>query len=367
MSALAEVSFPSGDLALRADERFPAGPIRHVNPLENAGWDIRLQGCPAATFFHGTAWAKVLQSTYGFAPVYFIAEDSGGLRSLLPVMEVDSWLTGRRGISLPFTDVCEPVCADAGSFGDLWREATEHGQSRAWKYLECRGGKTFLGVPASATFYGHRLFLAGDIGAQFTGIESATRRAIRKAEKNGVSVEFSRELNAVRLFYNLHCRTRHKHGQPPQPFRFFENIYRHVLAQNQGFVALAVYRQRAVAGAIFFHWGKKAIYKYAASDVAFQHVRASNLVIWEAIQWYKHHGFGQLHFGRTSLENEGLRRFKLAWGADEHRIEYVKYDLRAGSFVAGRDESAGWHTDVFRSLPGFCGRLVGTALYKHVA
>jgi hypothetical protein len=282
-------------------------------------------------------------------------------------MEVDSWLTGRRGIALPFADVCEPVCADAGSFRRLWREATEYGKARCWKYLECRG-KTFLGgAPSSTAFYGHRLNLAGDIDAQFARITSATRRAIRKAEKCGVSVEFSRELDAVRHFYTLHCRTRRKHGQPPQPFRFFENIWRHILAQNQGFVVLARHRDTPVAAAVFFHWGRKAIYKFGASNEAFQDVRANNLIFWEAIKWYKRHGFEELHFGRTSLANEGLRRFKLAWGADEHTIEYVKYDLRAGAFVTDRDESEGWHTGVFRLLPGFCGRLVGAALYKHVA
>ena len=38
---------------------------------------------------------------------------------LLPLMEVDSWLTGRRGISLPFTDECEPLYPDAESFKNL--------------------------------------------------------------------------------------------------------------------------------------------------------------------------------------------------------------------------------------------------------
>ena len=45
-------------------------------------------------------------------------------------MEVDSWLTGRRGISLPFTDDCEPLCADDETFKSLVANALAFGRSR---------------------------------------------------------------------------------------------------------------------------------------------------------------------------------------------------------------------------------------------
>ena len=76
--------------------------------MEVLDWDSRLNHFPGATFFHGAAWARVLHSTYGYQPVYFATVEQDRLRSLLPVMEVNSWLTGRRGISLPFTDDCLP-------------------------------------------------------------------------------------------------------------------------------------------------------------------------------------------------------------------------------------------------------------------
>jgi hypothetical protein len=74
-----------------------------------------------------------------------------------------------------------------------------------------------------------------------------------------------------------------------------------------------------------------------------------------------------LHLGRTSLWNDGLRRFKLGWGAREERIEYVKYDLGAGRFVCDRDESTGWHTRIFQRMPIRLSRWLGAALYRHWA
>lgn len=345
-----------------------SGTLQRVNPLEETGWDAALQSFPSSSIFHTAAWAKVLQATYGYTPVYFTLRESGCLRALLPLMEVDSWLTGKRGVSLPFTDDCEPLCSDAGALTGMLKKVMEYGAERNWRYLECRGGKEFFaGAPASTAFYGHRLILTGGEEAVFARVESAVRRAIRKAEKTGISIEFAQGLDAMRTFYYLHCKTRNRHGLPPQPFRFFQNIHDCILAQNHGFVVLARYQQIPVASAVYFHWEKNAIYKYGASDETFQHLRANNLVMWEAIKWYGRNSFQQLHFGRTSLTNQGLRRFKLGWGTEEHNIEYVRYDMRKDGFVTVKDGASGWHSHVFNVLPSFLSRFVGTMLYKHMA
>jgi hypothetical protein len=88
--------------------------------------------------------------------------------------------------------------------------------------------------------------------------------------------------------------------------------------------------------------------------------------MWKAIQWHAHHGFESLDFGRTSLANEGLRKFKLGWGTRERTLDYFRYDLRASAFVTVRDESTGWHNRIFARLPVSLSRLAGALLYKHV-
>jgi len=70
-----------------------------------------------------------------------------------------------------------------------------------------------------------------------------------------------------------------------------------------------------------------------------------------------------LDFGRTSLDNDGLRRFKLGWGTRERRIDYFRYDPRKDRFVTARDASSGWHNHIFKTLPIPLSRLIGAALY----
>lgn len=337
--------------------------VEIINPFNYSGWDALVASHPNLSFFHGTAWARVLVESYGFTPHYFLAE-----RAVLPLMEVDSWLTGRRGIGLPFTDDCEPLGPDCGSVRKLFQAAVELGNSHSWKYIECRGGRElFDDVPASLTFYGHRLELVVDEAQLFNKMDGSARRAIRKAENEGVTVEISQSLEALHDFYSLHCLTRKRHGLPPPPFHFFRNIHRHILSQNLGMVAVASHRGRKIAAAVYFFQDNRAIYKYGASDLAWQALRPSNLVMWTAMQWLVQHGATSLHLGKTALANEGLRRFKLTLGATEEKIEYVKYDLRRSQFVTDTDAITGWHNRVFQVMPVFAARWVGGMLYRHWA
>jgi hypothetical protein len=342
--------------------------IQCVDPGRFPEWDSSLATHPQGSIFHSGAWASVLESTYGYKPRYFTVRQDGAFRSLLPLMEVDSWLTGRRGISLPFTDECEPLSADPESFKNLVKNALAHGRERNWKYVEFRGGRKLFGdVPASLAFYSHEVDLNDGEEVLSNRVDSSVRRAIKKAEKAGVTVETSVSLEAVRIFYSLLCRTRKKHGMPPQPFNFFRNIHEHIISRNLGIVVLARHEERPIAAAVYFGLGTRAIYKYGASDETFQQLRGNNLVMWEAIKWHAQRGFKTLSLGRTSLGNEGLRRFKLGWGASEVRSEYVKYDLRHDCFLTDKDETSGWHNQVFRRLPVFVSRMIGAGLYRHWA
>ena len=199
-------------------------------------------------------------------------------------------------------------------------------------------------------------------------LESSVRRAVRKAERSGVTVEFSQKLDALRTYYQLHCRIRtQKHGAPPQPFKFFQAIYDHVFQDGKGFVALARRNGKAVAGAVFFTFGSKAIYKFSASDDREQEFRGANLVLWRALQHLVRSGATELNFGKTSLSNEGLRRFKRSWGAGEYLIRYARYSLPERQFVKMTDLASGVQARIFALLPVFMSRWIGRAVYSHLS
>jgi hypothetical protein len=340
-----------------------AASFQRIDPLLDPEWDLLIAQHPNASIFHTSHWARVLSETYGFTPEYYFRNAEGTAEAIC-LMGIDSWLRGRRGKSLPFSDRCEPLLSAGSDFGSLVEFLRSVGQAKGWKSIELRGVP--LGIEkASTAFYEHTLQVGPDSASLFEGLEGSVRRAIRKAEKSGLRVSIENGLDAIRSYYELHCLTRKKHGMPPQPFLFFKNIYLHLLAEGFGFVALAKLDGQAIAGAIYFTAGKKAVYKFGASNSQMDSLRPSNLVMWKAIEHLAKSGCAVLDFGRTSMFAEGLRRYKLGWGTKENPLYYLKFNPKTGRYFSEPDRSEGKHSTVFRRLPVWVLKQIGKHLYRH--
>lgn len=341
--------------------------IEIIDPCKYPDWNDLLLTNKNCSFFHTSNWAKVLKESYNYKPCYFTWIKNGKLSALFPIMDVRSFLTGRRGVSLPFTDYCQPIASDNDCFQEIFNEVIKYGKKARWKYIEWRD---FNGIPQDATpsvsYYGHTLDLVSDKQKVFSSFRSSTKRNIKKAVKEGIDVELCHSLESVREFYRLNCITRKYHGLPPQPYLFFKKVHEHIISMKKGFVALAYHSKNVIAGAVYFHFGEKAIYKYGASDRDYQRLRPNNLVMWEAIKSCVHNGFKTFDFGRTEPENKGLMQFKRGWHANERIIKYYRYDLTKNTFVKGGSTSRA-SKEIFKMLPSPLLNLAGSLLYRHVA
>ena len=341
--------------------------MRILDPVQHPGWDHVVALHRDACCFHTSAWTKVLHQTYNHRPFYLQFSCGRRLAALIPLMEVRSPFTGRRGVCLPFSDACEPLIFDPEAEGLVRDRLVRFAQERRWKYLEMRGGKFFQLAARSATkFYGHTLDLRSGAEEVATRFASSVRRAIRKAERSDVSAVVVRNRPAIGDFYRLHVQTRRRHGLPPQPASFFLNIYEQIIRPGLGFIVLAQRGSRSIAAAIFFRLGKNALYKYGASDKTFQEFRVNNLVVWRGIQFLARNGAEKLHFGRTACEDDGLRRFKLSWGTQEGIINYYRVDPSGRQCFTPVRRGSGFHRKVFGRLPLVFNRVAGSIIYPHL-
>jgi lipid II:glycine glycyltransferase (peptidoglycan interpeptide bridge formation enzyme) len=194
---------------------------------------------------------------------------------------------------------------------------------------------------------------------------SSVRRAIRKAERSGLNVCSVSSRESVLKFYSLHTLTRKRHGNPPLPLSYFLRVYDSIIKPGLGFVVMIQQETRPLAAAVFFLYGRKAFYKFAASDVAFQNLRPNNLAMWEGIKILVERGADTLHLGGTSMEGEGLRRFKLSWGSEEEVIRWFRFDLAKGRWSIPRRGGSGLHRRIFGTLPLALNRMAGAMLYRH--
>jgi lipid II:glycine glycyltransferase (peptidoglycan interpeptide bridge formation enzyme) len=341
--------------------------IKIINPLEFQNWDDLTKSTEACSIFHSTAWARVLYNSYGYKPLYFTVIHDNELSVLVPLMEINSFFTGRRGVSLPFSDYCEPIIKDNNKIAEVLDYIFEYGKKAGWKSVELRPTQTMSAhFPHAATYYGHTLNLSVDEQSIFSNFRNSIKRNIRKAVKVGVTVKICHTLDSIKEYYRLHNLTRKKHGVPPQPFYFFNNIFRHIIDKNLGIVLLAYFKGNCVAGNVYFHYNNNAYYKYGASDLQYQDLRASNLVMWEAIKFYAQNNFQHFCFGRTNPNNKGLLQFKNGWGVEETVIKYFKYDLKKNEYVKEEYLNQANKNRLISHLPFPLLKIVGQIFYKHI-
>jgi len=340
--------------------------ISFIDPTENNNWDEFIHCFTAYSFFHTSTWANVLMRTYNYKPHYLIADVGENPKAILPLMEVNSWLTGNRIVSLPFSDDCEPLISNDVSFKEIFNIAIDFCKEKKMKYLEIRGGEKFFdNVLESTISYNHILDLTSGEEQIFKNLSSNTQRNIKKAARNNVFVDLSNSYSSLEEFYTMNCITRKRHGLPPQPKKFFKNLYDIVLNKNKGIVIVSRYNGKSIAGAIYLFVDGKVLYKYGASLFEYQNFRANNLVMWEAIKYFTGRGFSEFNFGRTEYENVGLRQFKKGWGVEEKILNYYRYDLRKNNFIGTSTNSSEFTNQIFKKIPLSMLKVIGSAAYRH--
>ncbi len=339
-----------------------------VSELSWDDWEKQVSVNAEACFFHTPGWLSTLLESYRFRPLFFSVSDPATNRfSLLPFMDVRSALTGKRGISLPFSDYCPPLGADNPDVERITEALAAVGRKMRWRSVEVRGGRAIGDIPAAGCYLGHRLSLDVDEEHLFKSFRESTRRNVRKAFNSRLSITISDSLGQLREFYRLHCLTRRRFGVPPQPWSFFRNLHHFVIERGDGVIVLARFGSAYIAGAIFCHHSRTALYKYGASDPRHWSTHANYLVMWEAIRWYRQRGFISLDFGRTDLGSEGLRQFKRGWGTEESEIRYYRYDLTRERFSDQKRPAGRLQRNILRKTPIPLLKLAGILLYRHFA
>ncbi len=320
----------------------------------------------SACIFHHPAWSRLISRTYSYRPqVLVMLDPNGKIAAALPVMEINSLLTGRRIVCLPFTDHCRPLSQDPEAHAALVRHLERLFLEKQLPRVDIRWEVPAPSVPfyTSSDHVLHLVTLDADPDATVARIARMHRRNFETAKRKGVRVEMGRERWHVRAFYRLHVETRRRQGVPVQPWRFFSALADGLLQQNLGFVLLAYYGEQCLAAAIFLHWQNTLTYKYGASSFASLPLRPNNLIFWEAILWGCENGYGLLDMGRTANSNRGLREFKKGWGAKEVPLIYSTWSFEPPK--AGPGTLSLLAEKLIKTAPGWVGRMIGQLLYKH--
>jgi CelD/BcsL family acetyltransferase involved in cellulose biosynthesis len=313
-------------------------------------------------------WLLVLAETYGYKPIILSLYEESEILAVIPIMEIQSILTGRRGVSLPFSDFSGLYARDRETLQEMFERVIDYGRERSWKRVELRCGDRFLpGTTCAVNYIEHTINLDRSIDDVKAALKASVRRNIRKGQKSGLTITINAGKKQLNEFIRLNRITRKRHGLPPQPSRFFKRLYDEVVAKGDGRLITASIGENTIAAALFLRSGDKVVFKYGASDIRYQGLRANNLVMWKAIELYHGKGVKSFSFGRSSRHNRGLLQFKDGWGTDRSDFPYYSYDLSTGVFLSGGSIDTGRAEQILKHVPIPLLQFIGYTLYRHVA
>lgn len=365
----------SGDVPHRLAERTESSPrkVYIVDPLHDPRWDAFLRSHARASLFHSSGWLLALATTYGYRPVaYSTCGQDEPLRNAAVFCEIQSWITGKRLVSLPFSDHCNWLVDkkdDARAIGNALESSIAR---EGWRYIEVRpqlpvgiSGKLYQ---SRVRFAFHELDLRPSLEDIFAGFhKSSTQRKISRARREGLAYREGSSDELLDHFCRLLRMTRGRHGLPAQPRKWFANL---IECCGDGVkIRVAFKDARPVAAMITVRYKDTMVYKYGCSDTLFNRFGGMHLLFWNSIQEAKYAGLRRFDFGRTDADQQGLITFKGRWGAVESDLHYSRYSAGASSTHAFDLPAGKWKIKaakfVVSHLPSSVVSRIGQVIYGH--
>ena len=340
-----------------------------VVEITDPRWARFVAAHPAATPFHHPDWTRVVAGCYGYRAFALTVSDvAGAIRAGMPVVEVRHLGSGSRWVSLPYTDYCPPLASNRQDEEQLVAALQRASHAAGVRRVEVRA--PIASDPAAGpSALRHVLALSRNPVEIYAGFHrSQVQRNIRRAERERLTVRrATAPHDLVDTFYQLHLRTRRRQGVPVQPRRFFRLLWEYTIPTGLGSVLIVEASARPIAAAVFLTWNETVVYKFGASDASSLSLRPNHLLFWHAIRAACEQGRHWFDFGRTDIGQEGLRNFKLSWGAVEEPLVYTALDGQPGSAPPGEGMAARMLGPVIRHGPLLLCRAFGEALYRYVA
>ena len=323
------------------------------------------------TFYHRSAWLRVLTEYFGFHLHVCVATDAGVLVGGLPLAEVPALLGPRRLVSLPFSYAAGVIARTGAIAPRLMAAAVDLAETRRIRRVEIKTVGAVADPPAPFTRVTHyntyRVPTDGGERALWDRLHAgSTQRSIRKGEKAGVRVVRADKAGDWALMADLQDATSHRLGVPAPPRAFFVEACRRLQSEGLADLYLAyLHGGEPAAGITLWKGTREWIYAFGASRPEALEHRPNHALIWRAMRDAASAGV-VFDLGRAAPEQTGLVEFKRRWGGEPVPLAYDYWPTAAGINVAKRDAGTlALAGRVWSRLPATVARR-GSFLYRYL-
>lgn len=284
--------------------------------------------------YQHSAWRKAVNEAYGFAAGVITYRENQQLLGFLPFNQVRDPLGRSQIVSLPFCDVGGAIAVNAAVTEQLEHALIQLGTSVA---RGCELRQLAASTTDDAQLIGQKvtmqLTLPTSSSELLASYAPKLRSQIKKAEKNGLTVEIATAPTLVHSFYAVYAANMHRLGSPPHSKHWFERIAASYHAANGLLMCVVKCGDKVVGAGLVLRAGHRAVIPWASTLADFNHLAPNMLLYWSIQSWLADHGVSLFDFGRSTF-GEGTYRFKKQWGAAPVLLKWTKYTNTGEAIVA---------------------------------
>jgi FemAB-related protein (PEP-CTERM system-associated) len=360
-----------GAAALHAKDGMTAGEagssaltVRPMTDGDVAAWDRFVAATPGATFFHRAGWKEVLESVFGMRTYFLIAERSGEICGILPLVHQKSMIFGNVLSSTPFCVEGGPVASDPAALAALDAQALALMEQTRASSLEYRSRKASRPDWAVKTglYASFARPITGDDKANLLAIPRKQRAVLRKTLEGGLTSTVDE--SAARLF-RVYSESVRNLGTPVFPLRYFEAL-RRVFGKDCDIVVI-LDGEKPVSAVMNFYFRDTVMPYYGGGIAEARKNGANDFLYWEVMRRAAERGYRRFDFGRSKADS-GAFAFKKNWGFEPEWLEY-EYRLKAGAslpHISPSNPKFGLFIAAWKKLPLSVANFLGPMLIRYL-
>jgi FemAB-related protein (PEP-CTERM system-associated) len=286
--------------------------VRLFEPGDAVAWDEYVRAADGSHFGQLVAWKTLTERTHGVLARYWLAEEAGRVRGVLPLFRKH----GRT--PLLFSAPGGLLADDETVASALLAPAREVVQRERLAWLELRDQrKAWPGLETNTEHVTMILDLAPDAETQWKAFNFRLRNRVRKGEKAGYERRWG--IEQVDAFHRVMLENMRDLGTPMRGAAY----YRLALEKLGASADLLVIRLAGdPAGAMFAVTHRDTLMEPWSSSVRRYFDRCPNQVLyWEALQRALAAGLRKFDFGRSQWKSPTFE-FKEQWGAKPVQLHY---------------------------------------------
>lgn len=332
--------------------------VQSFEDIPAAEWDDLVEQSPEGWLYQTSAWIDYAQQTGSQSVSFALRTQQGKLAAIFPLYRQDLGRFGWRRLRRLYTGLSGPVVA-AGL------QETFH--QTVWKQLFLEVDRIaaeqqidILQVRLTNTAPAYQPGQRSDVNPLFTvgllsplgldpfsvcqplsrvldlnkspeqllkEMDGDCRAAIRQAQRNGITVELSKDREDLRDFAVLHQASWNRTGLDPHELDYFYSMWDRFHERGKMKVLFARYQGERIAAVIVHAFKDAAFYWAGCSDAAFLKMRPNNFLLWEAIQ---------------HVRSCGARWFEVGYYYPSHGPSRKEVNIGQYKSQFGRDRIVPW-------------------------